>query len=260
MIVVILAGGVGSRLTEETEVRPKPMVDVGGWPILWHIMKGYAHHGFNEFAVALGYKGEQIKRYFVDYALVNSNFTVQLGTGDVFRQDLCTENWKVHLTDTGLTTNTGGRLRRLADLIGRRTFLMTYGDGVSSVNIRDLVAFHKAHGKLATVTAVRPPARFGELVFSPDPADPRVVAFEEKPRTGEGWINGGFFVLEPRVLDYIAGDDTSFQSEPMERLARDGQLMAYRHDAFWQCVDTLRELHYLRTLWAAGEAPWKVWS
>jgi glucose-1-phosphate cytidylyltransferase len=260
MRVVLLAGGVGSRLAEETEVKPKPMVEIGGWPILWHIMKTYAHFRFKDFVIALGYKGDTIKRYFVDYALLNSNFTVQIGSGDVFRQELCREDWTVHLVDTGLSTNTGGRLKRLSPWLGRETFMMTYGDGVADVNIEELVAFHRRHGRLATVTAVHPPARFGELVLSDDPSDPRVLDFAEKPQVRTGWINGGFFVLEPKVLDYIDGDATSWQMEPMERLAREGQLMAYRHEGFWQCMDTLRDVHLLENLWARGQAPWMLWK
>jgi len=260
MRVVLLAGGMGTRLAEETEVKPKPMVEIGGRPILWHIMKHYAHHGCKEFAVALGYKGEVIKRYFVDYARLNSSFTVQLGSGDVMRRGLCAEDWTVHLADTGLHTNTGGRIKRLAEFIGRDTFMLTYGDGVCNVNINELTAFHRRHGKLATVTAVRPPARFGGLDLAEDANDARVQNFTEKPQIGEGWINGGFFVLEPKVLDYIAGDDTSWQAEPLERLAQEGQLMAYRHDGFWQCMDTVRDLKLLESLWASGKAPWKIWS
>src|SRR5262245_49705782 len=235
MRVVILAGGMGTRLAEETETRPKPMVEVGGRPLLWHIMKHYAHHGFEEFAVALGYKGDVIKRYFLDYARLNSNFTVQLGSGDVLRKQPSRENWTVHLVDTGLHTITGGRMKRLAPGLGNHTFLMTYGDGVSNVDLRRLVDFHRRHGKLVTVTAVRPPARFGGLVFDGD----RVVEFTEKPQVGEGWINGGYFVLEPKVLDYIKGDETHWEHEPLERLAAEGQLMAFRHDRFWQCMDTM---------------------
>jgi glucose-1-phosphate cytidylyltransferase len=260
MKVIILCGGMGTRLREETEYRPKPMVEIGGWPVLWHIMKGYAKNGFNEFVIALGYKGEVIKRFFVDYSLLNSNFTVRIGSGDVMRQTHSGEDWTVHLSDTGLQTNTGGRIKRLKNTIGRETFMLTYGDGVSDVNIRDLVAFHRKHGKLATVTAVHPPARFGELVLSDNLNDPRVIDFAEKPQVREGWINGGFFVLEPEVIDYIDGDDISWQSEPMERLARDGQLMAYRHDGFWQCMDTVRDVELLQTLWSRGTAPWKTWG
>jgi glucose-1-phosphate cytidylyltransferase len=260
MRVVLLAGGMGTRLAEETEVKPKPMVEIGGRPMLWHIMKHYAQHGYKEFVVALGYKGEVIKRYFVDYALLNSSFSVQLGSGDIMRHGMSSEDWTVHLADTGLHTNTGGRIKRLADLVGRETFMLTYGDGVSNVNIRELVSFHRRHGKLATVTAVRPPARFGGLDLAADAADYRVQNFTEKPQIGEGWINGGFFVLEPKVLDYIEGDDTSWQAEPLERLAREGQLMAHRHDGFWQCMDTVRDLKLLESLWASGKAPWKSWS
>ena len=219
MKVVILAGGLGTRLTEETETRPKPMVEIGGRPILWHIMKLYAHYGFREFVVALGYKGDVIKRYFLDYAKLQSNFTVNLASGDVMRRGSQPEDWTVHLVDTGGATNTGGRLKRLAPILGRETFMATYGDGVSNVDINALVQFHRRHGKLATTTAVRPPARFGGLVFDGD----RIVEFTEKPQIGEGWINGGFFVLEPDVLEYIADDQTSWEREPMERLATEGQ-------------------------------------
>ena len=259
MRVVLLAGGMGTRLAEETELKPKPMVEIGERPILWHIMKHYAHHNFKEFVVALGYKGETIKRYFVDYALLNSSFTVQLGSGDVMRRGLCAEDWTVHLVDTGLHTNTGGRIKRLADQIGRDTFMLTYGDGVANVDLKELLVFHRRHGKLATVTAVRPPARFGGLDLSSSVNDCRVRNFTEKPQIGEGWINGGFFVLEPSVLNYIESDETSWQAEPMERLAREGQLMAYRHAGFWQCMDTYRDLKLLESLWSSGEAPWKVW-
>jgi glucose-1-phosphate cytidylyltransferase len=260
MRVVLLAGGMGTRLAEETDFKPKPMVEIGGRPILWHIMKHYAHHGFTEFVVALGYKGETIKRYFVDYALLNSSFTVQLGSGDIMRRGLCDENWTVHLADTGLHTNTGGRIKRLAEYIGRDTFMLTYGDGVANVDLQQLLAFHRRHGKLATVTAVRPPARFGGLDLSPAVNDYLVRNFTEKPQIGEGWINGGFFVLEPKVLDYIESDETSWQVEPMERLAREGQLMAFRHEDFWQCMDTIRDLKLLESLWSSSKAPWKVWS
>ncbi len=260
MKVIILCGGMGTRFREETEFRPKPMVNIGAMPILWHIMKCYAHFGFKEFLLALGYKGEYIKRFFVDYALMNSNFIVDMGSGDLMRQNLSREDWTVHLVDTGLTTNTGGRMRRLRDRIGNETFMMTYGDGVSNVNLQEVFRFHRRHGKLATVTAVHPPARFGELVLADNPDDGRVLSFAEKPQVRQGWINGGFFVLEPRVLDYIDGDDTSWQAEPMERLAREGELMAYRHDGFWQCMDTLRDAELLQALWATERAPWKVWD
>ncbi len=256
MKVIILAGGLGTRLAEETQVKPKPMIEVGGKPLLWHIMKHYAHHGFTEFSVALGYKGDVIKRYFLNYTLVSSNLTVDLGSGEIVRQQEVSEKWTVHLIDTGLHTVTGGRVKRLAALIGRETFMLTYGDGVSNVDLQGLLQFHRAHGKLATVTAVRPPARFGGLCFEQD----QVVQFTEKPQIGEGWINGGYFVLEPEVFDYIQGDDTSFEREPLEGLVADGQLMAYRHPDFWQCMDTMRDHRLLETLWASGEAPWQVWT
>jgi glucose-1-phosphate cytidylyltransferase len=256
MKVAILAGGVGTRLAEETEVKPKPMVEIGGRPILWHIMMHYSHYGFGEFVVALGYKGEVIKRYMVDYCSLNSNLTVRLQTGEVELNGGYRPDWTVELVDTGVSTLTGGRIKRLAPYLGDGTFMLTWGDGVSDVNLRDLLAFHRAHGRLATLTAVRPPARFGHLDLDGD----RVVEFSEKPQTREGWINGAFFVLEPGALDYIDGDDTQWEREPMERLARDGQLMAYRHTSFWQCMDTLRDKRLLETLWEGGRAPWKIWE
>jgi glucose-1-phosphate cytidylyltransferase len=256
MKTIILAGGLGTRLAEETEIKPKPMVEIGGQPILWHIMKHFAHYGFREFAVALGYKGDVIKRFFLDYTRLNTSFAVHLASGDIMRHDVCGDDWEVHLVDTGLHTVTGGRIKRLAPLIGRETFMMTYGDGVSDVNVDQLVAFHRRQGKLATVTAVRPPARFGALMFDGD----CVVEFTEKPQTGEGWINGGYFVLEPGVMDYIAGDDTHWEREPLGRLAADGQLAAYRHEGFWQCMDTLRDKRLLEELWQQGRAPWRVWN
>lgn len=256
MKVIILAGGQGTRLAEETEVRPKPMVDIGGRPILWHIMKIYAHYGYKEFLIALGYKGEVIKRYFLDYKALTSNLTIRLATGDITMSDTDdSEDWVVHLIDTGLETQTGGRVKRLQPYVGGETFMMTYGDGVADIDLHRLVAFHRSHGRLATVTAVRPPSRFGGLAFDGD----SVVEFVEKPQIGEGWINGGFFVLEPGVMDYIEGDETIFEREPLERLAADGQLMAYRHYSFWQPMDTLREVRLLRSLWENGKAPWKVW-
>src|SRR5262245_53136145 len=247
---------MGTRLSEETEIRPKPMVEIGGRPILWHIMKHFAHHGVREFIVALGYKGDMIKRYFADYSRIHADFTVRLGSGDLLRHQSCDEDWVVHLVDTGLTTMTGGRLKRLSRLIGGEPFMLTYGDGVCNVNIGQLLQFHREHKRLATVTAVRPPARYGGLVFDGD----RVVEFNEKPQTGEGWINGGFFVLEPAVLEFIKGDATHWEREPLERLATDGQLIAHRHEGFWQCMDTLRDVRLLEGLWASGNAPWKVWA
>ncbi|MCL5103761.1 MAG: glucose-1-phosphate cytidylyltransferase [Armatimonadetes bacterium] len=256
MKTVILAGGLGTRLSEETTVRPKPMVEIGGKPILWHIMNIFAHHGFCEFIVALGYKGEIIKEYFLNFYASNNDLTVDLDKGKTTVHDGRQPCWKVHLVDTGSETQTGGRVRRLRDWIGKETFMMTYGDGLSDVDITALVEFHKSHGKLATVTAVRPPARFGGMVFDGD----RVADFTEKPQTGEGWINGGFFVLEPKVLDYIDGDPTAWEAAPLERLANDGQLMAFKHDGFWLPMDTLREKRILESLWGSGQAPWKTWG
>jgi glucose-1-phosphate cytidylyltransferase len=256
MRVVILAGGYGTRLMEETEVKPKPMVEIGGRPILWHIMKHYSHYGFRDFTVALGYKGEIIKRYILDYADLDGSFTVSLRDRRVERHDHHPEDWSVHLVDTGLQTITGGRLKRLQGMLRGAAFMMTYGDGVADVDLGKLLKFHRAHGKLATVTAVRPPSRFGGLEFEGD----RVVRFTEKPQIGEGWINGGYFVLEPGVLDYIEGDATHWEREPMNRLAEEGELMAYRHESFWQCMDTLRDRRLLESLWASGEAPWAVWE
>jgi glucose-1-phosphate cytidylyltransferase len=257
MKVAILAGGVGTRLLEETEIKPKPMVEVGGRPILWHIMQHYAHFGFHDFVVALGYRGEVIKKYMVDYCSLSSNLKVNLQSGEVTRNGGGEQpDWTVELIDTGLWTQTGGRIKRLQPFIGGETFMLTWGDGVSDVNLRDLLAFHRAHGKLATLTAVRPPARFGHLELDGS----KVTEFSEKPQTREGWINGAFFVLEPEVFDYIEGDKTHWEREPLERLAAEGQLMAYRHASFWQCMDTLRDRRRLEELWQSGHAPWKVWE
>jgi len=253
--VVIFAGGMGSRLSEETDLRPKPMVEIGGRPILWHIMKHYAHHGCREFVITLGYRGDVIKRFFLDYAALEGSFSVSLSDGRVVRSARTEDDWTVHLVDTGLETSTGGRLKKVAPLVQGETFMLTYGDGVSDVDIPGLLAFHRAHGRFATLTAVRPPARFGELQFDGD----RVLRFSEKPQIGEGWVNGGFFVLEPGVLDYIPGD-VPWEREPLERLARDGHLLAYRHERFWQCMDTLRDKRLLESLWASGRAPWKDWT
>lgn len=256
MKVGILAGGLGTRLAEETEVLPKPMVEIGGKPILWHIMKHYAHHGYRDFVIALGYKGEVVKRYMVEYCSLVSNLTVKLGNGQVELHEGERDDWTVELIDTGYYTATGGRIKRLAPYLGDGTFMLTWGDGVSNLDLRTLLDFHRSHGKLATLTAVRPPARFGHMELDAD----NVVEFSEKPQTGEGWINGAFFVLEPGVFDYIEGDDAQWEREPLENLAKDGQLMAYRFSGFWQCMDTLRDKKLLERLWEAHEAPWKVWT
>jgi glucose-1-phosphate cytidylyltransferase len=256
MKVAILAGGVGTRLVEETEVKPKPMVEIGGKPILWHIMMHYSYYGFQDFVIALGYKGEVIKKYMVDYCSLNSNLKVHLRTGEVNINGGYKPDWTVELVDTGIPTLTGGRIKRLAPYLGNETFMLTWGDGVANVNLPELLAFHQAHGKLATLTAVRPPARFGHLDLDGN----QVMEFSEKPQTAEGWINGAFFVLEPGVFDYIDGDDTQWEREPLERLAKDGQLMAYRHVSFWQCMDTLRDKRLLEDLWQSGRAPWKMWE
>ncbi len=255
MKVVILAGGYGTRLAEETHVIPKPMVEVGGRPILWHIMKIYSHFGYNDFVVALGYKGEIIKRYMVDYLSLSSDFTVRMKDGSINYHRSHDEDWTVQLIDTGLNTLTGGRLKRLKPYLDD-TFMLTWGDGVADINVDELAAFHRSHGKLATVTAVRPQARYGHLNLENE----MVRTFSEKPQTGEGWINGAFFVLEPEVLDYIYNDRTQWEKKPLERLAHEGQLMAYRHDSFWQCMDTLREKYILQRHWDSGNPPWKVWG
>jgi len=254
--VVILAGGLGTRLVEETAVLPKPMVEIGGRPILWHIMKIYAERGFDEFAIALGYKGEAIKRYFFDFQALDGNLTIDLATRRVTPHGGPTGNWKIHLVETGLDTLTGGRLLRLRHLLQEGLFMLTYGDGVADIDPKALLAFHRSHGKLATVTAVRPPARFGGLTFD---AAGKVSTFSEKPQIGEGWINGGFMVFEPAVFSYLKGDHTSLEADALEQLAADGQLMAYRHATFWQCMDTLRDKRQLEQMWESGAAPWKVW-
>jgi glucose-1-phosphate cytidylyltransferase len=254
--VAILAGGLGTRLSEETDVRPKPMVEVGGQPLIWHIMKHYATHGSSDFYVALGYKGEFLKRYFRDYNALAGSINVSLQDGKVTPLDDVHEHWNVNLIDTGNETNTGGRLKRLEPWLRNETFMLTYGDGVSDVDVGKLLAFHRTHGRLATITAVHPPARFGEMVF--DGED--LVRFTEKPQMGEGWINGGFMVLEPQVLEMIEGDATSLESELLEHLTDEGQLVAYRHDSFWQCMDTLRDVRYLRALWESGNPPWVTWT
>jgi glucose-1-phosphate cytidylyltransferase len=257
MKAIILAGGLGTRLSEETVLKPKPMVEIGGRPILWHIMQIYSSHGFNHFVVACGYKGEVIKEYFRDYFFRESDIVISLKDGSCKAVSSCVPDLEIELVDTGLDTMTGGRLLSLKrkKAIGDGTFMVTYGDGVADVDIKSLVAFHRAHGKLATITAVRPPARFGGLVLDGD----RVVEFSEKPQTGEGWINGGFFVFEPGIVDYITNDQTSLERDPLERLAADGQLMSFCHAGFWQPMDTLREKQLLESLWSSGKAPWKTW-
>ncbi len=256
MKVGILAGGLGTRLAEETVIKPKPMVEIGGKPILWHVMKHYARYGYTDFAIALGYKGEYIKSWMKDFSSLHGSMTIKTRTGDVILHDDNSEDWLVDLVDTGDDTNTGGRIKRLQPWMGEGTFMLTWGDGVSDVDLGALLAFHRAHGKLATLTTVRPPARFGHIEFIGD----QVTTFTEKPQTAEGWINGAFFVLEPEVFDYIEGDDTQWEKEPLERLAADGQLMAYRHTSFWQCMDTIRDKLLLEKLWQESNAPWKTWS
>ncbi len=262
MKVGILAGGLGTRLSEETVEKPKPMVSIGGKPILWHIMKHYSAYGFNDFAIGLGYKGEVIKRYMVDYISLSSDLTVNFRNGEVTQHNDTTPNWSVELIDTGLMTMTGGRIKRLIPYMGGETFMMTWGDGVATIDLNKLVAFHKSHGKLATLTAVRPPARFGHLGFNGRQTEEgaQIIRFDEKPQAAEGWINGAFFVLEPQVDEYITGDDIMFEREPLERLAADGELMAYKHEGFWQCMDTLRDKRLLDSLWDSGSAPWKIWD
>ena len=253
--VVILAGGLGTRLREETAFRPKPMVEVGGRPILWHIMKIYDHFGFRRFVLPVGYLGDMIKDYFLSYADRHADFTVDTLSGALVRHDDPPESWSVTVVDTGLDTMTGGRVRRVKGHLPGR-FMMTYGDGVADVPIDKIMAFHESHGRLATVTAVRPPSRFGALGLDGD----HVVDFSEKPQAEGGWINGGFFIFEHAVLDYLADDATVLEREPLEALARDGQLMAYRHDGFWEPMDTERDRTNLVNLWAEGTAPWKVWD
>ncbi len=261
MKAVILAGGLGTRLSEETHLRPKPMVEIGGRPILWHIMKIYARHGVKEFIVALGYKGEMIKDYFLNFYAFNKDISVDLESGKTtIHGGAQHEDWRVHLVDTGLHTQTGGRLKRLKKwLENDENFLFTYGDGVADIDISSLMQFHLRHGRLATVTAVRTPARFGRMIFDESRAHDQIMEFKEKPQVGEGWINGGFYVLNRQVIDYVTGDEISWEREPLERLAAESQLMGYRHDRFWSCMDTLREKQYLEELWQASKAPWKVW-
>jgi glucose-1-phosphate cytidylyltransferase len=259
MKVAILAGGLGTRLSEETLVKPKALLEIGGRPIIWHIMMHYSCFGFNEFVIALGYKGDCIERWILEHNNLEQNTTTKTKEHTVIFNENSKPShpaWTVHLFDTGQKTQTGGRIKRLAPVIGKETFLLTWCDAVSNVNLTSLVKFHRSHGRLATVTAVRPPPRFGHLVLDGN----RVVHFKEKCRASEGWINGAFFVLEPEVFDYITGNSTQFEKEPLEQLARNGQLMAYRHEGFWQCMDTLYEKLLLEKLWKRGKAPWKIWE
>ncbi|MGB0866551.1 MAG: glucose-1-phosphate cytidylyltransferase [Granulosicoccaceae bacterium] len=258
MKAVILAGGLGTRLAEETSIRPKPMVEVGGRPILWHIMKIYSSHGINEFIICCGYKGQVIKEYFANYFLYNADMTYDIQENTMSVHHNKAEPWKVTLIDTGEGSLTGGRLRRVRDYIGDETFCFTYGDGVGNVDVTSLIAYHKEQGRKATLTAVQPPGRFGAFTLGDDISKP-IESFREKPTGGDAWINGGYFVLEPSVIDYIEGDHTTWEAEPMERLAEERQLGAFRHDGFWQPMDTLRDRQKLEELWGSGKAPWKVW-
>ena len=254
MKVIILAGGFGTRLSEQTEVIPKPMITVGGRPILWHIMKTYAHFGHKDFHLALGYKAEIIKEYFLNYRSLNANFTVDLLSGEVDPHEVEDIDWKVTLVDTGSESMTGGRVKRMKSFIGSETFMLTYGDGVADIDIDALIKFHKNHGKMVTVSAVHPGARFGELEIQKK----QVVSFKEKPQLTKGWINGGYFVCEPEFFDFIAGDQTILEHEPLEKVAAMGELMAYHHDGFWQCMDTKRDRDNLEELWQSNKAPWKI--
>ena len=257
MKVVILAGGFGTRLSEETVNRPKPMVEVGGRPILWHIMKIYAHYGFNEFVAALGYRADMIKQYFLDYSKLNGNFSITFKGEEEQITRYEKDDWTVHLIDTGYNSGTGGRIKLLKDFLGNEPFMLTYGDGVSNIPVDKVLEFHKSHGKMVTLSAVRPPAKFGGLFIN---EESQITSFTEKPQTGEGWINGGYMVCQPEVIDYIPSTTASFESDALEAVARDGQLMAYQHDGFWQCMDAKRDQTYLEGLWSAGKAPWKVWE
>jgi len=258
MKVVILAGGYGTRIAEETDAKPKPMVEIGGKPILWHVMKIYSHYGFNDFIICLGYKGYIIKEWFANYYLHMSDVTIKVKDNKVEVHNCKAEPWNVTLPDTGLKTMTGGRIKRIKNYIGNENFMLTYGDGVGNINIKNLIEFHKKHGKYATVTSVQPLGRFGAMDL--DDSD-KVVSFIEKPKGDSLWINAGFFVLEPKIFDYIEeGDDTIWEREPLENLAKEGQLVSYKHNEFWKCMDTLRDRIELENLWASENPPWKVWS
>ena len=256
--VAILAGGFGTRLSEETAQKPKPLVEIGGKPVIWHVMKHYDAYGMNEFAIALGYKKEAVIRYFLDLHALNRNLTVRTRDGSVsFHNENTDLDWTIHLVDTGPDTSTGGRIKRLRPYLGGGTFMLTWCDGISDVNLAELLAFHRAHGKLATMTVVRAPSRFGFVEMG---GDRNVRRFTEKPEHGDGWINGAFFVLEPAIFDYIAGDETMWEREPLEKLAADGELVGFQHSSFWQCMDTLREKTLLEEMWSNGRAPWKTWE
>ncbi len=257
MKVVILAGGFGTRISEESATKPKPMVEIGGRPMLWHIMKLFGHHGLNDFVICLGYKGYVIKEYFANYVLSMSDVRLDLGSNQIEYLNNSTEPWRVTLVDTGDKTLTGGRMRRVREHLGDETFCMTYGDGITDLSISELIAFHREHGGLATVTAVQPPGRFGAFTLHED--EYRIEHFKEKPSGDGAWVNGGFFVLEPKALDYIEGDLTTWEQEPMQGLARDGGLYAFKHPGFWQSMDTLRDKMYLEELWAQDSPPWKIW-
>jgi len=258
MKVVILAGGLGTRISEESNIKPKPMIEIGEKPILWHIMKGYSHFGFNEFVICLGYKGYQIKEYFANYHLHESDVTFDFTSGSKkVTHNNHAEPWKVTLVNTGLETSTGGRVKRIEKYTGGEPFMLTYGDGVADIDIKALVASHQSQGKIATVTAARPLGRFGALNIAPDG---RVKKFQEKTEGENSWVNAGFFVLQPEIFDYLKDDSTQFEKEPLERLAKEGQLSAYKHSGFWYPMDSIRDKQHLETLWQAGQAPWKVWE
>ena len=257
MKAVILAGGLGTRISEESHLKPKPMIEVGEYPILWHVMKILYHQGVNEFIICAGYKQHMIKEYFSDYYLHKNDVTFDFRNGQqTIIEDLKSEEWKVTVVDTGLKTMTGGRIKRIAKYLDDEPFLMTYGDGVSDIDLNELIKFHKKHGKLATLTAVHPVGRFGVLNLNGD----MIIKFGEKTESKTDWINGGFMILEPKVIEYISGDDTTFEKEPLERISSEGQLMAYKHDRFWQCMDTLRDKQILDEEWSTGKARWKVWE
>ena len=258
MKAVILAGGLGTRLSEETETRPKPMVEIGGKPILWHIMKIYSSYGFNEFIICLGYKGNMIREYFANYFLYQSDVTINLSDNSIDVHNCKAEPWKITLVDTGLNTQTGGRIKRIKSYIGDKPFFLTYGDGVSDVNIEKLLKFHKKHKKLMTMTAVQPEGRFGSLDI--DQNTDAIIKFLEKPKGDNAWINGGFFVAQPEIIDYIKNDTTIFEREPLEKLAKESNLIAYKHKGLWKCMDTQRDKFQLNHMWETDNAAWKVWD